>query len=219
MHCDHDHDPDKDHGHEHHHTGEPRGPLHRAVFTVTLFFGRGGMARTVADLAGVSAGDVVVDVGCGAGAAVRRARRTGAARAVGIDPSPEMLAFARRFTSLRRLDGVEFVEGSAESLPLDSGSATVVWAVQSVHHWVDRARALTEVRRVLAPRGRLLLMERAVVPGARGLASHGLTEQRAEELAGLIERTGFAGTARQKVPVGRRHFVVVTASAPPTPSS
>jgi ubiquinone/menaquinone biosynthesis C-methylase UbiE len=127
-----------------------------------------------------------------------------------------MLRFARRLTSLRRLGGVEFLEGSAESLPLESASVTVVWAVQSVHHWVDRRRGLEESRRVLAPQGRLLLMERAVMPGARGLAAHGLTDHRADELARLIGHTGFADAARQIVRVGRRNYVVVTASAPPS---
>jgi ubiquinone/menaquinone biosynthesis C-methylase UbiE len=125
-----------------------------------------------------------------------------------------MLRFARRLTSIRRIDDVDFLQGSAERLPLFPASATVVWAVQSVHHWVDRGRGVAESLRVLAPRGRLLLMERAVVPGARGLAAHGLTDHQADELARLIGHAGFADVARQIVHVGRRNLVVVTASAP-----
>jgi SAM-dependent methyltransferase len=216
---DHEHDHENDHehghGHNHGHGSEPQGPVHRAVYVMSMLFCRGGLARTIADLADLSASDVVVDVGCGPGAAARRARREGAVRAIGIDPSPAMLRFARRLTSLRRLSDVEFLEGSAERLPLDPASATVVWAVQSVHHWVDRGRGLEESRRVLAPGGRILLMERAVAPGARGLAAHGLTDQRADELARLMDRAGFADAARQIVRVGRRNYVVVTASAPP----
>jgi ubiquinone/menaquinone biosynthesis C-methylase UbiE len=181
-----------------------------------MLFCRGRRARTIAELARLSDSDVVVDIGCGPGAAARRARRKGAARVVGIDPSPEMLRYARRLTSLRGMNGVDFLEGSAESLPLDPACATVVWAVQSVHHWADRGRGVEEAGRVLAPRGRLLLMERAVVPGARGLAGHGLTGHQADELARLMGRTGLADAASQIVRVGRRNYVVVTASAPPT---
>jgi ubiquinone/menaquinone biosynthesis C-methylase UbiE len=219
---DHDHHDDRRDGHEHGHShghghgSEPHGPLHQAVYVLSMLFGRGGLARTIADLADLSARDVVVDVGCGPGAAARRARRNGAVRAIGIDPSPAMLQFARRLTSLRRLRGVEFLEGSAENLPLDSASATVVWAVQSVHHWIDRGRGVEESRRVLAPRGRLLLMERAVVPGARGLAAHGLTDRQADELAQVMGRARFADASRQLVRVGRRNYVVVTASVPPS---
>jgi ubiquinone/menaquinone biosynthesis C-methylase UbiE len=220
MHQGDDHGNDHQHGqghcHEHGHAGEPHGPVHQAVYALSMLFRRGGMARTIADLAGLSASDVVVDVGCGPGAGARRARREGAAQAIGIDPSPEMLRLARRLTSLRRVGGVEFLEGSAESLPLDPDSATVVWAIQSVHHWVDRGRGVEESLRVLAPRGRLVLMERAVVSGARGLAAHGLTDHQADELARLIRNTGFADVARQIVRVGRRNYVVVTASAPPS---
>ena len=203
-----------DHGNEHRHGSEPHGPAHQGLYALSMLLCRGAMARTIADLAGLSTDDVVVDVGCGPGAAARRARREGAVLAVGVDPSPEMLRLARRLTSLRRMDGVDFLEGSAENLPLDSSSATVVWAVQSVHHWVDRRRGLAESLRVLAPRGHLLLMERAVVPGARGLAAHGLTEHRAHERTTLIGHTGFADAARRIIHVGRRDFVVVTASAP-----
>jgi ubiquinone/menaquinone biosynthesis C-methylase UbiE len=214
----HDHDPGQEHEpHQHEpHKHEPQGPVHRAVYTATMLFCRGGMARTIAGLAGLSASDVVVDVGCGPGAAARRARREGASRVIGVDPSPEMLRFARRLTSLARMDGVGFLEGSAESLPLDSASATVVWAVQSVHHWVDRGRGVTESLRVLAPRGRVLLMERAAVPGARGLGAHGLTDEQADEMVRLICVAGFTDAARQFVRVGRRRFVVVTATAPPS---
>jgi SAM-dependent methyltransferase len=205
-----------DHKHGQGHGHESHGLVHRTALTLSMLFCRGGLARTIANLAGLSPSDVVVDVGCGPGAAARRARREGAGRVVGVDPSPEMLRFARRLTSLGRMDGVDFVEGSAESLPLDSATATVVWAVQSVHHWADRGRGVAESLRVLAPRGRLLLMERAVVPGARGLAAHGLTEHQADELAGVIGHTGFADVASQRVSVGRRNLVVITASAPPS---
>ena len=70
-------DHSNDHEHAHAHGSKSHGPLHRAVSTVSMLFCRGGMARTIADLAGLSASDVVVDVGCGPAAAARRARREG----------------------------------------------------------------------------------------------------------------------------------------------
>jgi len=54
-------------------------------------------------------------------------------------------------------------------------SATVAWAISSAHHWEDRAAAIGEARRALAPAGRLVLAERLTKPGARGHACHGLT--------------------------------------------
>jgi SAM-dependent methyltransferase len=195
--------------HEHRH---PQGPFFETLYVLTMLFGRGAMARAVSSLAVISARDVVVDVGCGPGTAVRRARREGAARAVGIDPNSHMLLLASWVTTLRRMSGVTFRDGSAEGIPLESASATVVWAIQSVHHWSDRRQGLEESLRVLAPGGRLILAERAVTPGARGLAAHGVTEDDANELAQLARQTGFADVLSRTVRAGRRTLVVVTAS-------
>ena len=201
---------------EQHHHRHPQGRVFEAVYTGSMLFGRGGMARAVAGLAGISSGDVVVDVGCGPGAAVRRARRAGAARAIGIDPSPKMLRLARWVTALRRRsDGVTFLEGSAESLPLDSQSATVVWALQSFHHWEDRGRGLKESLRVLEPGGRLVLLEGYAEPSARDRAKHGITEKQAAEVEALVASSGFADVVRRIIPVGRQSFTALTASAPP----
>ena len=115
--------------HEHHH---PQGRVFEAVYPLSMLCGRGAMARAAAQLAGLSAGDVVVDLGCGTGTAVRRARREGAALAVGVDPSTRMLRLGRGITSARRMDRVDFLEGSAESLPLDSASALT--RILRVHH-------------------------------------------------------------------------------------
>jgi ubiquinone/menaquinone biosynthesis C-methylase UbiE len=199
-------------GHQHHH---PRGPVFEFGYAVSMLFGRGALARTVAEQAALTTSDFVIDVGCGPGTAVRRARKEGAARTVGIDPSHEMLRLAGLITTLRRVKCAWFVQGSAERLPFGSDSATVVWAVQSVHHWADRSRGLQEVLRVLLPEGRLVLLERSVAPGARGLAAHGLSEQEVNDLALLLTRHGFAGVAQRRTPLGRRNFVVITASAPP----
>jgi ubiquinone/menaquinone biosynthesis C-methylase UbiE len=197
--------------HEHHH---PVGPFFETAFAASMLLGRGRMARAVSALAELSSSDIVLDVGCGPGTAVRRARLDGAGRAIGVDPSSQMLRLARWMTSVRRTDCVGFVEGSAECIPLESGSATVVWAIQSVHHWTDRGQGLKESLRVLVSGGRLLLAERFVTPGARGRAAHGVTEEGMEELVRLVRQTGFADVGKRTVHAGGRTLVVVTASAP-----
>ena len=149
-------------------------PWSASFVAVTL--GRGSSAGTVADLARTGPSDRVVDVGCGSGTAARLAGRRGST-ATGIDPSPWKLRFARAITSVRHMPRVTFLAGSAESMPLPEASATVVWSMSSVHHWGDRVRGLAEARRVLAPGGRLLLAERRVKQGARGLRAHGLTAE------------------------------------------
>jgi SAM-dependent methyltransferase len=199
-------------GLDHH---ETHGWLHETLYPISMLFGRGAMARAVTDLAALSASDVVVDVGCGPGSAVRRARRAGA-HVVGVDPSPQMLRLARRITSALRMDGITFAEGTAERLPLDPAGATVLWAIQSVHHWEDRNRGIEESLRVLAPGGRMVLAERRVTPGARGHAAHGLTDAQASELAREAAQAGFAEVQTHRVAAGHRTLVAVTALAPGT---
>jgi len=202
------------HGDEHGHAHLTRGRLFAYVYALSMVFGRGAMVRALTGLARLSAADVVVDVGCGPGSAIRQACKAGAARAVGVDPSPDMLRLARWITSARRMDRSEFVEGSAENLPLAAGSATVLWALQSVHHWEDRPLGVKEAMRVLGPGGRLILAERRVTPGARGHAAHGLTEQEAAQLAGVVGAAGFVDVETRAVRAGRRTLVAITAAAP-----
>ncbi len=160
------------------------GTLFGLVFLLT---GRRN-ARLAADLAQVSAADHVVDIGCGPGTAARVAARRGA-HVTGIDPSAPLLRLARAVT--RRRTAVRWAEGSAEDLPLADGSASVIWALSTVHHWRDVGTGLAQVHRVLAPGGRLLAVERRSPPDATGFASHGWTAQQAESFAALCRTAGL----------------------------
>jgi SAM-dependent methyltransferase len=94
----------------------------------------GAPARLAADVAAVSDGDRVIDIGCGPGSAVREAARRGA-RVTGVDPAPVMLRLARTLTADR--PAITWVHGAAEDLPEPDTSATVVWSLACVHHWKD----------------------------------------------------------------------------------
>jgi ubiquinone/menaquinone biosynthesis C-methylase UbiE len=178
-----------------------------------LTLGRGSSARTIADLAGIGAADVVVDVGCGTGTAARLAARRGP-RVVGVDPSGWKLRLARAITSVRRTAGISFLPGRAESLPLADASATVVWSMSAVHHWDDRARGVSEARRVLAPGGRLLLADHRVKPGGRGLAAHGLTPDGEDQLLGHVKASGFVDATAQTRGTGAGAWVLVSGVVP-----
>lgn len=176
---------------------------------LAMAIGRGRSARLVADLAGVGAGDRVVDVGCGPGRFLREAAGRGA-QAVGVDPSAQMRRLALRFTPARLRNEVTVVDGTAEHLPLEDRSATVAWAVASVHHWTDREAGLAELHRILEPGGRLLLAERLARP--RGwFGRHALTWDQAEQLAAEARRAGFAEAAASRRALGRFQLVLVSA--------
>jgi ubiquinone/menaquinone biosynthesis C-methylase UbiE len=174
-----------------------------------LVMGRGN-ARLAVDLASVSDADRVVDIGCGPGGAARVAAQRGAT-VVGVDPSPIMLRLASAVT--RGQSNITWSQGTAEALPLSHGWATVAWSLRTVHHWKDVTAGLAELRRVLAPTGRFLVMERQVKPGATGLASHGWTEQQAESFQAQSRATGFDAVRIDQRPAGRGVVWVVQGEA------
>ncbi|WP_424076759.1 class I SAM-dependent methyltransferase [Mycobacterium sp.] len=192
-----------------HHADHPgvAGPIGVFVALIILVLGR-TRSRLVADLASVTNSDHVVDIGCGPGNSVRAAARRGA-RVTGVDPATLMLRLARMVT--RDRPGITWLQGSAENLPVPEHSATVVWSVATVHHWMDVAAGLAEVRRVLSPGGRFLVIERQVRPGATGLASHGWTDQQAASFADCCRSAGLDDVHIETMKAGRHAVQVVQA--------
>lgn len=195
-----------------HHADHPgfSGVTGALIGLVLLIMGRAN-ARLAADLTEVSSGDRVVDVGCGPGGAVREAARRGA-HVTGVDPAPVMLRLARAFTRSGLAGLVEWREGTAERLPVADGTATVWWSLATVHHWQDVEQGLAEARRILAPGGRLVAIERQVTPGATGMASHGWTRQQAESFADHCRSAGFGDVAVSGHGKGRRAVWAVRAT-------
>ncbi|MBF6557535.1 MAG: methyltransferase domain-containing protein [Acidimicrobiales bacterium] len=125
-----------------------------------------------------------------------------------------MLRFGQWLNRLRRCRKVILLEGTAEALPRPDESATVVWALSSLHRWADRAAGIAEAHRVLGPGGRVLLAERLVEPGGHGHAAHGLTSDRADEVAVELTAAGFSGVHRRLRTAGHRTLIVVVGSRP-----
>jgi ubiquinone/menaquinone biosynthesis C-methylase UbiE len=184
------------------------------LVAASMILGRQGDARLAEELCGLGPQDAVVDIGCGPGAAVRRAARR-AASVTGVDPARVMLQLARLITPLSQK--VKFVEGSAEALPLADDSVSVVWAMASVHHWADVDTGLSEALRVLRPGGRLVAIERRTRPDAKGHASHGWTDDQASTFADHCAASGFENARVRQHIYGRRKTVSVTCIAPGGP--
>jgi SAM-dependent methyltransferase len=103
-------------------------------------------------LSEISSTDSVLDLGCGTGDLTAEIARSGAAT-VGVEVAEAAVQRARA-----RHPELDFQLAPIEGpLPFDDNAFAVVFASEVIEHVADTARWLSEVRRVLAPRGRLLL--------------------------------------------------------------
>lgn len=126
-------------------------------------------------LAHLSAGESVLDVGCGTGTlAIAAKRQVGQKGHVcGVDASPEMIKRAGRKASKAGVE-VDFRNALVESLPFRDGQFDVVLSTLMLHHLPGklRSRCAAEVRRVLKPGGRLLAIDFGTSPGQKGIIAH-----------------------------------------------
>ena len=107
----------------------------------------------VLDLAGDVAGRRILDVGCGAGPLLAALRERGAL-VTGVDSSTKMLELARQ----RLGDGADLhLADLSNPLPFPDGAFDDVIACLVLHYLEDWTAPLTELRRVLAPGGRLIV--------------------------------------------------------------
>ena len=160
--------------------------------------------RVVVEYADLTEKDRFLDIGCGPGAALAHAVMTGASVS-GLDPSPSMAQRAQR-----RVPGADVKVGSAEEIPFPDDEFTVVINILSFHHWADRDAGLREVHRVLAPGGRLHVVEGSLREGKEG---HGLNPSDAELLSRRLEEIGFSDTRIERIRPGLWFkYVVVSAT-------
>lgn len=121
-----------------------------------------GWRRFAARHSGLAAGDRALDVATGTGdLAFDLARVTGpSGHVVGVDFSVDMLDIARMKADQNGMAPLcTFVHGNALELPFDDDSfnaATIAFGLRNV---VDRERCLQEMRRVVRPGGRVLVLE------------------------------------------------------------
>lgn len=183
----------------------------RGTMMAWLFlFRRKDDSRVACDLADVSAGDRVVDVGCGSGVTVRAALARGAS-VTGVDPAPVMLRMAR-LTTWRT--GATWLAGTAEAIPVGEATADAAWSIATVHHWHDVDLGLAEVTRILKPGGRFVAIEGERVVGATDHRSHGWTASQAEAFGEAMRAHGFTDVAVDTGHVQRGNIYTVTGTHP-----
>lgn len=154
------------------------------------------LRERIATIARVSPGETVLDVGCGTGSLAvvvkRRVGTTGSVR--GIDASPEMIERARAKAASARVR-VAFDVGRADSLPLPDASVNVVLGTLMMHHLppLARERFAAEIRRVLRPGGRVLIVDFEAPSRRRGGLIARFHRHGGVPLTHIVEILGSAG--------------------------
>ncbi len=111
--------------------------------------------------ASLKPGEVVLDLGSGAGIDVFIAARAvgPAGRVIGVDMTPEMITLARQNALTHGISNVEFHLGEIEHLPLPDASVDVALSNCVINLVPDKARVFSELRRVLRPGGRFVISD------------------------------------------------------------
>ena len=149
----------------------------------------------------------VLDIACGTGVVARTVadRLQGQGQITGLDLNPAMLRVARRRSDAAGLE-IDWVQGDAQTLPFPDAAFDLVFCQQGIQFFPDRAGAVAEMHRVLAPGGEV------AVACWRGLARNPFFAHLAQavqqrvgsgalampfslddplELAGLLQQAGF----------------------------
>lgn len=184
----------------------------------------GPWAPILLDLASPMPGNRVLDLACGTGLVTRlAAERVGpTGRVMGLDISSAMLSLARSLPSPQG-SPIEWKEGDASSLPFPESSFDLVTCQLGLQFFPDRPRARREIRRVLAPNGRLALLVWRPIQYSPGYAAMATALERhagpdaanwmrspfslgdAQELRNLLQSGGFVNTTL-KIGIGTVRF-------------
>jgi ubiquinone/menaquinone biosynthesis C-methylase UbiE len=107
-------------------------------------------------------GERVLDLGCGSGWATRLLARLvadgpeGFGQVVGIDIADEMIRQAR--AESKDFENILYVWGAARQIPWEENFFDKMLSVESFYYYPDQDRALTELFRVMAPRGQMFIL-------------------------------------------------------------
>ena len=156
----------------------------------------------------IQAGDVVLDLGSGAGndAFVARAETGATGKVIGVDFTPTMVQKARLNAEKRGFHNVEFRQGDIEDLPVTDHSVDVVVSNCVLNLVPDKPKVFHEIMRVLRPGGHFSISD-VVLVGELPDALRNAAEMYAGCVSGaiqmgeyldIIRQTGFENMSVQK---------------------
>ena len=160
------------------------------------------------EFAHIQEGDVVLDLGSGAGndAFVARAETGATGKVIGVDFTPAMIEWARRNAEKLGYHNIEFRQGDIENLPVTDNSVDVIVSNCVLNLVPDKGQVFTEILRTLRPGGHFSISDvvlvgalpEAVVQSAELYAGCVSGAVQLEEYLAIIRETGFQNITIQK---------------------
>ena len=149
----------------------------------------------------IASDDVILDVGCGGGKTVNRlAQQAPQGKVFGIDYSADMVEYSKKVNKkLIAQNHVQIVEGSVEKMSFPNDYFDLVTAFETYYFWPSFRDALEEIKRVLKPGGKLLLVNEMVQDGVYEVKYAQLIEEThmrlipLEEIRNAMRSVGFVG--------------------------
>jgi ubiquinone/menaquinone biosynthesis C-methylase UbiE len=180
---------------------------------LTSILGVNRARRALLDQAGLRAYHRVLDVGCGTGTlAIAIKRDYPSVDVIALDPDPKALARAER-KAFRARVSIRFDQGFADRLTYRDETFDRVFSSLMFHHLEhdDKEKALSEIRRVLKPGGRLEFLD---FDGSN--VNRRLKDNAEQQILKLLERAGLVNatrTGRKTSLIGRLAFYQASAPA------
>jgi len=154
-------------------------------------------------IASLKEGEVVLDLGSGAGfdAFLAAAKVGKSGRVIGVDMTPEMIAKARVNAQKGGYENVEFRQGEIEKLPVADNSVDVIISNCVINLSPDKQTVFQEAYRVLKPGGRLMVSDLVLEKELPGIIKDSVeayvgclagATKKAEYL-GFMTKAGFQG--------------------------
>ena len=142
---------------------------------------------------------VILDVGCGGGKTVNRlAQRAPLGKVFGIDYSADMVEYSRKVNKkLIAESRVEIVEATVEKTGFPNDFFDLITAVETYYFWPSFSNALKEIRRVLKPIGKLLIVNEMMKDGFYEIKNVKMIEKThvnlisLEEIKNAVQAVGF----------------------------
>jgi ubiquinone/menaquinone biosynthesis C-methylase UbiE len=173
---------------------QPTGLFGRLVIRRFLNRGNAELIAGAVEALELAPDDTFLDLGFGGGLALKLAATKTRAALWGVDFSPEMVAAgAQTFEALIRDGRLNLICADVADLPLRDGVVRTICTTNTIYFWPDLLRGLRELRRVLAPGGRLAIGFNGATKMRKfgQITQHGFTLYEPDEVERAVREAGF----------------------------